>query len=106
MRVLLDENIDWRVRRLFDPEHEVSTVAERGWKGKKNGELLRIAESEADVFVTMDRGIEYQQNLNSSLLAIVVIHARSNRRADVEPAMQGINKILARIQPGEVIHVE
>jgi hypothetical protein len=34
MRVLLDENIDWRVRLLFDPEHEVTTVAEQGWKGK------------------------------------------------------------------------
>lgn len=54
----------------------------------------------------MDRGIEYQQNLKSSSLAIVVIHARSNRRKDVEPVMRGINEILASIQPAEVIHVE
>jgi hypothetical protein len=40
MRVLLDEHLDHRLRRSFDPSVEVVTVAEQGWKGKKNGELL------------------------------------------------------------------
>lgn len=53
MRVLLDENIDRLLKGLFAPEFEVVTAQERGWQGKSNGELLRAAEQEFDVFVTM-----------------------------------------------------
>lgn len=37
MRVLLDENLDRRLKESFDEELEVLTVIERGWSGKKNG---------------------------------------------------------------------
>ncbi|MDQ2695700.1 MAG: DUF5615 family PIN-like protein, partial [Pseudomonadota bacterium] len=63
MRVLLDENLDRRLKRAFESDFDVVTVTERGWSGKTNGELLRLAEVEFDVLVTMDRGIEHQQNL-------------------------------------------
>ena len=50
-RVLLDENIDRKLKRSFDPSYEVITVPERGWSGKKNGELLSAAELEFDVLI-------------------------------------------------------
>lgn len=62
MRVLLDEQID--------SAHGVETVRERGWAGKRNGELLRLAGSVFDVLLTMDRGIEYQQNLPAFAIAV------------------------------------
>lgn len=63
MRVLLDENVDRRLARLFVSGTEATTVGRRGWDGKDNGELLEAAQEEFDVFVTMDRGIPYQQNV-------------------------------------------
>src|SRR2546423_1497249 len=54
MRVLLDENMDRRLKQHFDPDFHVVTVTERGWNGKKNGELLRAAEVEFDALVTME----------------------------------------------------
>ncbi len=59
MRVLLDENLDRRLKKAFETQIEVLTVIERGWSGKKNGELLCLAEQEFDVFVTMDRNLEH-----------------------------------------------
>jgi predicted nuclease of predicted toxin-antitoxin system len=42
MRLLLDENLDWRLRRdLLD--HQVESVPLIGWAGIENGELLRKA---------------------------------------------------------------
>jgi predicted nuclease of predicted toxin-antitoxin system len=105
MRVLLDENLDRRLKRAFDSDYEVMTVTERGWSGKKNGDLLRVAEVEFDVLVTLDKSIEYQQNLSRIKLGIVIISAPSNCRQDVEPAMPEVNKILRTIRSGEVIHV-
>jgi hypothetical protein len=47
MHVLLDENVDRRLKEPFDDDFEVTTVTERGWNGK-NGELFRAAEHEFD----------------------------------------------------------
>jgi len=41
MRVLLDECVPRALRRDI-PGHEVKTVAEAGWAGVKNRELLRL----------------------------------------------------------------
>lgn len=44
MRLLLDENLDRRLKRFFGDGHEVVTVQERSWGGKENGELLEDAQ--------------------------------------------------------------
>ena len=48
MRVLLDENLDHRLKRFFGEEHDIVTVRERGWSGKENGELIQDAQREFD----------------------------------------------------------
>ncbi len=105
MRVLLDEHLDRRLKPLFERRFEVATVQERGWNGK-NGELLRLAQAEFDVLVTMDGSLEYQQNLRQLALGIVVLHARSNRRQDTAPLIRQVNEALLTIRPGEVVHIQ
>lgn len=105
MRVLLDENVDRLLKSLFASEFEVLTVSERGWRGKQNGELLRVAEQEFDAFVTMDANLEYQQNLLVLKLGVVVLRAKNNGYAVVAPLMPMVNEALRAIQPGEVIHL-
>lgn len=105
MRVLLDENIDHSLRGQFDASLEVLTVDECGWKGKKNGDLLRAAQVDFDVFVTMDKNLEYQQNLKAFALGFVVIRAKSNSYYDVMPLMPKVNAAIKTIKPGSVVHV-
>jgi predicted nuclease of predicted toxin-antitoxin system len=71
MRVLLDENLDHRLRRSFDRSVEVSTVADQGWKGKRNSELLELASREFDAFITGDQNLEYQQHVARYNLGII-----------------------------------
>ena len=54
MRVLLDECVDWRLDRELAP-HEVKTARQTGWTTLKNGELLALAPTLCDAFVTVDR---------------------------------------------------
>jgi hypothetical protein len=100
LRVLLNENVDRRLKRAFDEEHEVSTVPERGWAGKKNGELLEAAGKEFDAFVTTDRGIPHQQNLSRFDLAVVVLEAKSNNYEDLASLMDRTNAALGEVVPG------
>ena len=105
MRVLLDENVDRRLRRSFDSGHDILTVVERGWSGKGNGELLDLAQKEFDAFVTTDKGIPHQQNLVRLTLTIVLLEARSNRYEDLVPLMGRVNAVLGEARAGELIRV-
>ena len=85
MRILIDECIDERLRNSFSG-HDCQTARYAGFAGLKNGELLDAVESaHFDVLLTVDRGLEYQQNLTGRKIAIIIFHARSNRRKDLLP---------------------
>lgn len=105
MRVLLDEQLDHRLRYDFAPQFDVMTVEGRGWKGEKNGALLKMAAAEFDVFITMDRGIEHEQNWSALDLAIILVVAKTNRYSDVKPLIPAIESYLARLTPGQLIRV-
>ena len=105
MRVLLDENVDRRLKRAFDEEHEVSTVPERGWAGMRNGELLEAAGKEFDALVTTDRGMPYQQNLSRYELAVIVLEAKSNSYEGLASLMDRTNAALGEVVPGEATRI-
>ena len=85
--------------------HDVKTVAEVKWAGTKNGALLQRAAAEFDVLVTVDQGIPYQQNLSGITLALIIIMAPSNDIKDLRPKMPEVLRVLATIQPVEVVRV-
>jgi hypothetical protein len=81
-------------------------VPEEGWAGKKTGELLTLAEKSAfQVFITIDRGIEYQQNLKPRSIAVVLIRTKSNRPVDLLPHVPEILRVLGSLQPGQLAKV-
>lgn len=80
MKILLDESLPRKLRFEFGPEHEVWTVRDKGWLSKKNGELLKLmTDDNFEIFVTVDRNLRYQQNLESLSVTIVVLIAKDNR---------------------------
>lgn len=79
MRLLLDECMPRRFGCAL-AEHHVATVQSMRWRGLRNGALLNRARAEFDVFITVDRGIPFQQNLRNETLAIIVLRALSKRR--------------------------
>ncbi|MGH8070622.1 MAG: DUF5615 family PIN-like protein [Candidatus Entotheonellia bacterium] len=105
MRVLLDENLPRQLKRHFTADVEALTVQERGWSGIKNSELLRLAAGEFEVFLTMDRGVEFQQNLQSLSIGILILRAPSNRFEDLQPLISEVHNALDTIHPGQVRRV-
>jgi len=101
MRILLDENFPIDFAKLLT-EHEVSTVHSLGWSGIKNGDLLRRAHRVCEVFITLDRNLEFQQNIKNLPFGLVVVHARSNRMSDLTPQIPSILVAASRVAPGMV----
>lgn len=74
-----------------------------GWAGIKNGDLLTFAESQFDVFITVDRNLSYQQNLSNFGIAMIVLKARSNRYEDLLPFAAPIMAKLDQLENGSFI---
>lgn len=67
--------------------------------------MIRLAEAKFEVFVTVDKGIRYQQNLSSTVLAFVVLRVRSNRLEDLLPLIDDVLAVLTSIKPGDVVQL-
>ena len=105
MRILIDECMDERLRNSI-PVHDCQTARYAGLAGLKNGDLLRAAEAaNFDVLLTVDQGIEHQQNLGGRTIAIILFRVKSNRLKNL---LQLLPTCLARIesiQPGQIVTI-
>jgi hypothetical protein len=82
-------------------------VPEAGWAGKKNGELLSLAASAGfQVFVSIDQGIEFQQNLTGHNIAVILLRAKSNRLADLISLTEKVLMSLSSIEVGQFVRIE
>ncbi|MEM6397684.1 MAG: DUF5615 family PIN-like protein [Bacteroidota bacterium] len=80
MKLLLDENIPKPVAKLFSPEFEVSHVHDMEWSGKKNGALISaMLDNGFERLVTVDRNLEFQQNLDKYPIKLIVLVTYSNQ---------------------------
>ena len=86
MKLLLDESLPRDLATSFPETFEIRTVAEMGWSGTENGDLLRIAAGAGfKALITADKNIEYQQNLNRLPISIIVLSAHRNKIQYLRP---------------------
>jgi len=104
VKLLLDECVDRRLARELQG-HSVETVPHMGWAGKKNGELLKLAEQQFDVLITTDRNLSFQQNLPKFKIAVMVLFAPSNRLVDLRPLVPKVLAELSKAKAGQVMQI-
>lgn len=104
MRILFDESLPLPLAsRLVG--HEVSTVSRESWTRLTNGELLRRAAEKFDVLLTADQNIEFQQNLVTLPIAVVVLVADSNRLESLEPLVPDVLTALGDLKPRTLLRL-
>ena len=103
MNILLDECVPWPLHKLL-PGHTCTTAQRRGWHSVKNGELLKLAEAEFDLFITSDQNIRYQQNLAGRRIAILELSTNKIRR--LQAAAMLLQNAVVSLQPGEFRSLE
>ena len=84
------------------PGVEVHSVHDTNWTGLKNGDLLRAAEQDYDVFVTADQNLQYQQHLAGFSIRVVVLAAKTNRLQDLLPLVPALLEQARQLAEGEV----
>jgi predicted nuclease of predicted toxin-antitoxin system len=103
MRILLDECVPRRLKREL-PSHDVFTVRDKGWAGKKNGDLLKAMHADSfDVLLTVDKGLQHQQNLTATGVAVVFMTVKRNTLSELLPLMPAVETALIGIKRGDVV---
>jgi predicted nuclease of predicted toxin-antitoxin system len=104
MRILLDENVPKKFKRVF-PNDEVFTVTEMGWAGIKNGALLKLAEGEFEVMVTVDKSIPYQNNFTDKQIILLTFLVKQNKIEALLPLVPAALEALSTASPGQIINI-
>jgi hypothetical protein len=77
-----------------------------GLGGKKNGELLLLAEKSGfEIFLTPDKGVECEQNLEGRNIAVILVSTKSSRLADLLPRIPAILAELKSARAGRLVRV-
>lgn len=96
-KILLDEclpvKLKYRLQEI-NSDFQVSTVTGEQWSGIKNGELLKLAQKNFDVFITIDQNLKYQQSLSTFSIAVVALKAKSNRYKDLLEFVDSVSETI------------
>jgi len=98
VRFLLDECVPRKLVRELTG-HQVSTVSREGWKGRVDDLLLRSAAAGFEALITVDRNLAFQQSLGNLPLAVIVLHAHSNRLPALIPLVPELLQLLNHLPP-------
>ena len=104
MKLLLDENLPKRLKIDF-PEHEIYTVFEKGWAGKKDVEIMELLKKETfDAFLTFDRNLQYQQNFRKFTVPVLVLNTPDNTYLTLKEIVPKIkNALLGNMNSGVTV---
>jgi hypothetical protein len=105
MRLLLDECVPRPLKRDL-AEHDVHHVVDMGWSTKRNGELLQLmVEAGFEALLPVDRGIEFQQNIRSFRVGVVIVVVRRNRLKELRPLIAQVLDALSSLKAGDIVKV-
>ncbi|HMQ00207.1 MAG TPA: hypothetical protein PKC24_10530 [Cyclobacteriaceae bacterium] len=94
MKLLLDENLPKRLKQDMS-EHEIYTVAEKGWAGFTNGKLLELLiANKFDAFLAFDKNLQYQQNFKKYTISVIVLNAMDNSYLTLKNLVPQLKKYL------------
>jgi len=106
MKILLDECVSRKAKRLF-ANYEVSTVPEEGFAGLKNGKLLTASEDAGfDILLTIDKNMNYQQNINKFELVLVVFGVFKSGVKYMEELMPEFERQVDSFEKGKCYVIE
>ena len=102
MKILLDECVNRKLKSRL-PGLEIYTVPEMNWRSLRNGNLMRAAiDNNFDVLLTLDKNLEYQQNMGKHDIVVVVFDVRNNSIQYLEALVPAFLEQLPAFEKGRV----
>src|SRR6266540_3210559 len=100
MRIFIDECVN-RKLLVYLSGYDFTYIRNTPWRGTKNGALLRLVQDEYDVFLTADRHLPDQHNLQRFDLIFVILRGVSNKLDGLLPLVPDMLATLEEIRTSE-----
>ncbi len=108
-RVLIDECIHPRLAarlRTFLPDDVIETVRDLGWTGQADHILVRQIQGRFDAFLTIDKGFEYEHNVEKLMFGVVVLETANNQMPSYERLLEDLIGQIRSIVAGQLVRVK
>jgi len=104
--ILLDENLPKPLKRHFSDDFNVTTVSDKGWNSLENGELLEAMTKEGfEILLTVNKNLQYQQNLDRYPIQIVVLFTINNRYKTLLSKVPLIESKIRKIRDSDKVFI-
>lgn len=107
-RVLIDECINPRLASLLRTSlagYSIATVRDLGWAGQPDHLLVAQVQGRFNVFLTIDKGFEYEHNVEKFSFGVVVLETANNQIPSYERLLQDLTSQIEIIAPGDIVRV-
>ena len=107
-RVLIDECINPRLAphlRSALPQCVVETVRDLGWAGQRDHVLIPQIRGRFDIFLTIDKGFEFEHNLNKLSFGVIVLETANNQMPSYERVLEELVRLIPCVAPGQVVRI-
>src|SRR5260370_36280235 len=104
-RVLIDECINPRLvshLRAALPQCSVDTVRDLRWAGERDHVLIPKIQSLFDVFLTIDKGFEFEHNLKKLSFGVIVLETANNQMPSYQRVLEELVRLIQCVPPGQV----
>ena len=106
MKILLDECVTKHLKP-FLLGHEVYTVREMEWSGIKNGRLMALcSNNQFELLITIDKNLQYQQNLDKYPLSIVIFNSLTSKVEDLKEFIPSFIEMIYKFQKHKAYIIE
>lgn len=107
MKILLDENLPRKLKFSFAADHDLFTVGEMNWLGKRNGEFLDLMTFNGfDAFITIDKNLQHQQHLRRFAIKLIVLNSPDNKLGTLQPYIERLTPILSESLEDHIVTVD
>jgi len=81
-------------------------MGDMGWLGKHNGELMKLlVENKFDLLITLDKGLEHQQNFAAYPVPIILLSVKNSRYEFLLPLVNQIHELISANLPASITKV-
>jgi len=108
-RVLIDECINPRLAprlRTFLPDHVIESVRDLGLAGQPDHILISQLQGRFEAFLTIDKGFEYEHNVEKLTFGVVVLETANNQMPSYERLLEDLIGQIRSISAGQVVRVK
>ena len=83
----------------------MDTVRDLGWAGQRDHVLIPRIQGRFDIFLTIDKGFEFEHNLNELSFGVIVLETANNQMPSYERVLEELVRLIQCLAPGQVVRI-